>query len=871
LEKQVNKLNKFTNKLIVCLMIFLLGISNQAEAQDTSLIKQYIQLDYNKPAEYVIASIETIGNKYIDKNLIILQSNLSFNQKIKIPGNEISLAIDNLWKQDYFSHVAILIKKIEGDKIFLIIQVSERPRLSKFSIRGIGKAEAKSLREELTIKAGMVINEDMLNRLRREVKKHYYKKGFYGVKIDLKQDKEDTLPNKEILRIFIAKGSKVRVQDIEFVGNNDLTDAELRGALSKTVRKRKKIKLWKSSKFIEENYIEDKKGILTKYNSKGYRDATIIFDSIYQISENRVAIKIKVNEGRQYKFRNITFTGNNKYSSQDLSKVLGIKKGDIYDNSLLDERLQSSQNGTDISSLYMDDGYLFFGIQAIETNVENDSIDIEVRLNERTQATYNRIIIKGNTKTSDHVVLRELRTRPGQKFSRSDITRSLRELSQLGYFDPQAMGVNPIPNPQDGTVDIEYTVAEKANDQIELSGGWGGNNRNRNFQNINPQLMQQGGFGGFVGTLGLTLNNFSTRKLFKPSMWNPLPSGDGQRLSIRAQSNGLFYQSYNFSLTEPWLGGKKPNSFTTSLYRTNQSFDSKKNNDPTKQFIRITGASISLGKRLKWPDDFFSAFYSLSLQQYDLQNAGGAFGLQINTGKSNNMEFKYVLTRSSVNEPIFPTTGSTYSFSIAATPPISLLSSKDYTKLTETEKFKWIEYHKWKFDAENYTKLFGKFVLATKMRFGYLGYYNKNIGYSPFERFMVGGSGLNSFGQIGTEIISLRGYPDRSITENAVGSSRTSGATIFNKYTCEVRYPVTNSPSASIYLQTFVEAGNAWVNTKNFNPFDLKRTAGVGVRLFLPMFGLLGLDYAYGFDWKTLNRGLTDKPAQFHFFIGQQF
>ena len=851
--------------------MLIFGGFNQATAQDTSYIKQYIQLDYNKPTEYVIASIETIGNKYIDKNLIILQSNLSFNQKIKIPGNEISLAIDNLWKQDYFSNVAILIKKIEGDKIYLIIQVSERPRLSKFSIRGIGKAEAKSLREELTVKAGMVINEDMLNRLRREIKKHYYKKGFYGVKIDLKQDKEDTLPNKEILRIFITKGSKVRVQDIEFVGNNDLTDAELRGALSKTIRKRKKIKIWKSSKFIEENYVEDKKGILTKYNSKGYRDATIIFDSIYQINDNRVAIKIKVNEGRQYKFRNISFTGNNKYSSQDLSKVLGIKKGDIYDNSLLEERMQSSVNGTDIASLYMDDGYLFFGIQAVETNVENDSIDIEIRLNERTQATYNRIIIKGNTKTSDHVVLREIRTRPGQKFSRSDITRSLRELSQLGYFDPQAMGVNPVPNPQDGTVDIEYTVAEKANDQIELSGGWGGNNRNRNFQNINPQLMQQGGFGGFVGTLGLTLNNFSTRKLFKPSMWNPLPSGDGQRLSIRAQSNGLFYQSYNFSLTEPWLGGKKPNSFTTSLYRTNQSFDSKKNNDPTKQFIRITGASISLGKRLKWPDDFFSAFYSLSLQQYDLQNAGGAFGLQINTGKSNNLEFKYVLTRSSVNEPIFPTTGSTYSFSIAATPPISLLSNKDYSKLNETEKFRWIEYHKWKFDAENYTKLFGKFVLATKVRFGYLGYYNKIIGYSPFERFMVGGSGLNSFGQIGTEIISMRGYPDRSITENAVGSSTTSGATIFNKYTCEVRYPVTNSPSASIYLQTFVEAGNAWVNTRNFNPFDLKRTAGVGVRLFLPMFGLLGLDYAYGFDWRTLNRGLTDKPAQFHFFIGQQF
>ncbi len=833
-----------------------------ATAQDS--VRYYMPLDYNQPVEYTIVSIETKGNKFIDKNIIIFNSNLSFNQKIKVPGNEISMAIDNLWKQGYFSFVSIYARKIEDKKIYLVIEVSERPRLDRFSLRGIGKAEAKSLREELTIKQGMVINEDMLNRVTREIQGHYYKKGYYSVGIDIEQVPIDSMPNKSLLRIAINKGKKVKVLDIEFVGNNDVSDAELRRTLKKTKRKHNKINPFASTKFVETTYKDELKGIVFKYNSKGYRDAAVAYDSVVRIGKNRVAIKIGVVEGRKYYFRNITFTGNNKYSSEDLSKVLAIKRGDIYDQSVLEERVFFSQNGTDISSLYMDDGYLFFGVTPVEVKVENDSIDIEIRIIERTQAIYNKIIIKGNTKTSDHVVLREIRTRPGQKFSRSDIQRSIRELSQLGYFDPQAMGVNPIPNPAAGTVDIEYTVAEKANDQIELSGGWGGN---RSANNIYGNAY---GFGGLVGTLGLTLNNFSTRKLLNPKMWNPLPSGDGQRLSIRAQSNGLYYQSYNFSFTEPWFGGKKPNSFTTSLYKTVQSFDSRQKDDPAKQFIKIAGASISLGKRLKWPDDFFSAFYSLSIQQYNLQNANGAYGLKLNTGRSNNVEFKYVLSRNSVNEPIFPTGGSTYTLSIAVTPPISILSNKSYAGLSNEDKYKWIEYHKWKFDAENYTKVFGKFVVASKMRFGYLGYYNKDIGLSPFERFMVGGSGLNSFGQIGTEIISLRGYPDRTITENAVGGSG-SGAAIFNKFTCELRYPVTNSPSASIYLQTFVEAGNAWVASRNFNPFDMKRSAGAGIRLFLPMFGLLGLDYAYGLDWKTLNSGLTTKPGQFHFFIGQQF
>ena len=858
----MNRFNK--NNIFLTGVLIILGMLsvNSASAQDTGRV--YLPLDYNKPTEYTIVSIETKGNKFIDKNIIIFNSNLSFNQKIKVPGNEISQAIDNLWKQGYFSFVSIYAKKIDGYKIYLVIEVTERPRLEKFSLRGIGKAEAKSLREELTIKGGMVINEDMLNRVNREIKSHYYKKGFYSVAIDIEEIPIDSLPNKSLLRIAITKGKKVKVHDIEFVGNESLTDADLRRSLKKTKRKRNKINVFASSKFVESNYKDELKSVIAKYNSKGFRDASITFDSVVKISKNRVAIKVGVNEGRKYYFRNITFTGNNKYSSSDLSKVLAIKRGDIYDQSILEERIYFSPNGTDISSLYMDDGYLFFGVTPVEVKVENDSIDIEIRIIERTQATVNKIIIKGNTKTSDHVVLRELRTRPGQKFSRSDIQRSIRELSQLGYFDPQAMGVNPIPNPAAGTVDIEYTVAEKANDQIELSGGWGGNANTANAAY---------GYGGLVGTLGLTLNNFSTKKLFRPSLWNPLPSGDGQRLSIRAQSNGLYYQSYNFSFTEPWFGGKKPNSFTTSLYKTVQSFDSRPKDDPNKQFIKITGASISLGKRLKWPDDFFSAFYSLSIQQYNLQNANGAYGLQLNTGRSNNVEFKYVLSRNSVNEPIFPTNGSTYTLSIAMTPPISIFSNRNYATAEANDKYKWIEYHKWKFDAENYTKVFGKFVLASKMRFGYLGYYNKDIGLSPFERFMVGGSGLNSFGQIGTEIISLRGYPDRTITESAVGRSG-SGAAIFNKFTCELRFPVTNSPSASIYLQTFFEAGNAWVASRNFNPFDVKRSAGAGVRLFLPMFGLLGLDYAYGFDWQSLNQGssiLTTKPGQLHFFIGQQF
>ncbi len=846
------------------ILILSLFLSYVVKAQVDSA-RKYLPLDYSQPAEYIIAGIETEGNKYIDKISIIFNTNLSINQKIKMPGNEIPNAIENLWKQGYFSNVVIYAKKIEGNKIYLMIQVSERPRLSKFGIIGIRSSEKKNLREALSIKGGIIINEDVLNKTKKEITKYYYEKGYYAVKTGIKRYK-DTIPNREYLMIDVDKGKKVKVYDIEFVNNNEISDKELRKLLKKTKRKRHKLNIFKSSKFINETYQTEKDEIIKKYNNEGYRDAIITFDSVVQISPNRVAIKIGINEGKKYYFRNIDFTGNNKFSSSDLHKILGIKKGDVYNLALLEERVHMSPNSTDITSLYMDDGYLFFSITPVETRVENDSIDFEIRIVERAQATVNKIIVTGNTKTSDHVILRELRTRPGQKFSRSDIQRSVRELSQLGYFDPQAMNVVPYPNAANGTVDIEYKVAEKANDQIELSGGWGGNNRNNGYYG------SQYGYGGLVGTLGLTLNNFSTRKLFNMKEWNPLPAGDGQKLSIRAQSNGLYYQSYNFSFTEPWLGGKKPNSLSVSVYRTNQSFDSRQRNDPAKQFIKITGASVSLGKRLKWPDDFFSAFYSLSYQQYALQNANGAYGLQLNTGNSNNLEFKLAITRNSVNEPIYPREGSSYSLSMAFTPPVSAFNNKDYSNISLNEKYKFIEYHKWKFDTENYTPLAGKLVLATKTRFGFLGYYNKALGLSPFERFVVGGSGLNSFGQIGSEIISMRGYPDRSISTTAAAHSN-AGAAIFNKFTAELRYPLTNSPSATIYFLTFLEAGNAWMDARKYNMFDLRRSAGVGVRLFLPMFGLLGLDYAYGFDYKKVNEGglPLQKPTQFHFFIGQQF
>jgi outer membrane protein insertion porin family len=807
-----------------------------------------IIIDYDNPQKYEIGDIKVTGNNFTDSKIIILMSGLSVGQTITIPGDETRTAIDRMWRQRLFSDIEIGILETIGTKLVLNITVVERPRLSKYSIKGLRKGETNSIRDEISLKKNQIITEDLINKTKREIESYFFEKGYYGIQTKFTKEADKTKPNLELLRIDITKGKKIKVQDVVFEGNKSIESKKLR-KLIKPKRLYKKINLFASSKYVEEIYEESKPTILQLYSTKGYRDASLSYDSIKRINENRVVIKIGINEGSKYYFRNITWTGNTKYRTSLLDTLLGIKKGDIYDQSRLDNKLFMSENGFDVSSLYMDDGYLFFNVNPVEVLVENDSIDLEMRIYEGKQATVNRITIVGNDKTSDFVALRVIRTRPGDKFSRSDIQRSMRELAQLGFFDPEGLDVNPVPNPQNGTVDIAYTVVEKPSDQIEASGGWGG-------------------FGGFVGTLGLTLNNFSSRKMFgKNALWDPIPAGDGQKLSLRAQSNGPQFQGYNFSFTEPWLGGKKPNSFSISLFHNVQSTFAFEKDRPK---FTTTGGSIAFGKQLKFPDDYFQFSSAVTYQRYGLKDWAnfGSAELGFTNGNANNLSFTNSLSRNSTNHPIYPTEGSSFTTSIQFTPPYSLFNSKkDYTKVSPEERFKWVELVKTKFSGQWYigfpAKAKRQFVFAPSYRFGAVSPWNKDIGNSPFEQFRVGGSGLSNFVLYGTEIISQRGYDEGRISDPVAGQG---GLPVFSKYSLELRYPLTVGQSSTIYAQTFLEAGNAYNSLEDFNPFEVRRAAGVGVRLFLPMFGLLGVDYAWAMDPLP-----TEQTGQFHFFIGQQF
>jgi outer membrane protein insertion porin family len=832
------------------LLLFQLGKSH---AQ--SDLYPVLELDFMNPKNYVINNIQVEGNQFVDAALIVIYSNLSLGQTITVPGSKVTETLQNLWKQQFFSDVKMYVQELNrGDTVNLIISVVERPRVSKFSFPGLKRAQAKNLREEISLKGNAIITENLIYKTEKEIRDYYYDKGHFNAKVNIEQSQDFETPNSFIFRIFVDRGPKVKLYDFEFVGNNTLSDKKLRKAFKNTARKKNKINIFKSAKFIQEDYDEDKQNLLKVYNAEGFRDMRIVEDQVFQVKENRLIARIKVEEGTQYYFRNIKFTGNTKFSDEVLFKILDIDSGDIYNQSKLDEKLYGSMDGFDISGLYMDDGYLFFNATPLEILVEGNAIDIDIKITEGQQATLRNMIIKGNYKTSDHVILRELRTRPGQKFSRSDIQRTVRELSALGLFDPQQINVVPKPNQADGTVDIEYTVVEKASDQIELSGG------------IGPRW---GGSGSqFVGTLGLVLNNFSSRKLLKTDLWNPIPAGDGQKLSIRGQSSG-FFQSYNMSFTEPWMGGKKPNSFTTSIFHSVINGNLRSGAD--RSAIKTTGASASLGKRLRWPDDNFSILYALTYQQYNVQN-GAATGIFpfFDNGQSRTVEMKVVLSRNSLEGGfIFPTGGSNVSLSIAATPPFTLLRGVDPKTLSGADKYKWVEYHKWKFDAEWYTKPFNrsKFVLAARSRTGIMGYYDGDMGFAPFERFRIGGSGLTGAMLFGQEIVSQRGYDEGTISAAATGNN-SIGAPMFTKQSIELRYPIIDNPSSTIYLLTFLEGGNAWNSFSTFNPFELRRAAGAGVRLFLPMFGLIGIDYAYGFDYR-LSNGV--KPNQIHFYIGQQF
>jgi outer membrane protein insertion porin family len=825
------------------LFLFLLISSVPAFAQP-NIVGGDSEIDYRSPKEYIIENVTVTGAVHFNDQAIILIAELERGKKIRVPGDDIAKAIKKLWDQGLFSEISIDATQIRGDKIFLDIKVKERPRLANFKPIGFRKKEFEDIYEKIEQYKGRIVTDNMMTNINNTVRAYYIDKGFKRVKVDVRQAVDTVSNNTALLIIEVKKGNKVKIGNITVEGNTLFSDRKILGILKDT-KKRAFWRFWKQSKYLESNLNDEKAKIIAAYNDKGYRDAEVIIDSVYDIDADNIGIAMRIVEGKKYYFRNITWVGNSLYSSQRLDTILDIKKGTVYNQGMLEERLFMSANGTDITSIYMDRGYLFFSITPVEVHVENDSIDIEMRIVEGKQARVRNIIIKGNTKTNDHVIRREIRTRPGDLFSRNDIIRTQRELSNLGYFDPEKFGVNPMPNPADGTVDIEYTVEERPSDQVELSGGWGA--------------------GRFIGTLGLSFNNFSIKNIFNLKSYTPLPSGDGQSLTIRAQSTGFYYQAYNMSFTEPWLGGKKPNSLTVSVYHTMSSRDTKKRDDPEKSKFSITGASIGFGKRLKWPDDFFSIYVEApAYAYYTLQNYQGVF--TYSDGYVNSFSARINITRNSVDQPLFPRRGSTITFSGKFTPPYSWFNDKDYSNIDDAEKYKWLEYNKWKFTTSFFAKVAGSeqhpLVLNVRTGFGFLFPWSKAVGDSPFERFKLGGSGLSGINYIfGQEIIALRGYDDGSVSQSV-------GDMFIAKYTAELRFLLSPNPNATVYMLGFAEAGNTWSRISDFNPFQVKRAAGVGVRIFLPMFGLLGLDYGWGFDALENSPGFVPKTGQFFFTIG---
>ncbi len=837
-------------------------------------------VDYSDPKEYEIGGITVSGVNYLDNNVLIVLSGLSVGQKIFIPGDEITNAIEKLWKQGLFENVKISVVKKQVNTIFLNISLLERARLSKYSLNGISRSDADKIRDIIKLVRGDVVTENVIIRTENSILKYFIDKGYRNTDVNIIQKSDTTTENAKILIINIKKNDKVRINQIIVKGNKSFSDEKIKKSLKntrergvfkpfdiidtlllnspkyllqldprgllnttiKTTHNKIKFRIFKASKFIEDEYYEDKKVVIEKYNELGFRDAKIVADSVYDIDKKTINIDLTIDEGRKYYFRNITWLGNTKYTSEELNTILKIEKGDVYNQKVLDANLSFNPEGFDVSSLYLDDGYLFFQAIPVEVLVENDSIDLEIRIREGKQARINKVTIKGNTKTNDHVIIREIRTKPGQLFSRSDIIRTTRELAQLKYFNPESLNPVPRPNPIDGTVDIEYEVEETSADQIELSGGWG--------------------YGRIIGTLGVSFNNFSLRNMFKKGAWRPVPGGDGQKLSLRIQSYGVGYFSYSASFTEPWLGGKKPNSLSLTYFHS-QYTNSLPKSDPNRATFIINGVSVGLGKRLKWPDDFFSLYQSLNFQNYTLQNYGGIFSF--NTGYSNNFNYGVILSRNSIDAPIYPRAGSEISLGLNITPPYSLFDDKDYSTLPDSEKYKWIEYHKWKFKASFFTKIVGNLVLNSRFRFGFLGTYNKDLGVTPFERFYLGGDGLSGYNNMdGRELIGLRGYGNNTLTP---GYPNTIGGTIYDKFTFELRYPLSLNPSATIYVMGFLEAGNSWIGFDNFNPFQVYRAVGFGVRIFLPMFGILGLDWGYGIDEVPGIPGANG--GQFHFSINQ--
>lgn len=896
--------------ILVFTSVSLMATAQSDTTNPTSVDPNLIEIFNQKvPKKYHINEIKVTGNKYFDQALLISIANLNKGDEVVIPGGDnFSKAIQNLWKQNYFSSVEIYITKLyEDNRIDIEIVVSERPRLCNFTFEGVKKSESEDLSGKTGMVKGRVITENMRKTAVEAIQKYFYEKSYQNVTVRIETKTDPNTENCQSLVFHINKGDKVKIEQISFSGNTvdpvklkkEMKDTKEKsrltlhpakdsnaytleqywkdyGYLTFTKTKRflepyVKIRPFAGAKYNETKFKDDLDKVIAFYNSQGYRDAAIVDTTVRTIDVNgkkNLKISIKVNEGSKYYFGNISWRGNTKYADSVLNLILGIKKGDVYNLETLNKKLgkQMSPEGGDISGLYMDDGYLFFRADPVETAVYNDTIDYEIRIVEGPQATLRNINIVGNDKTKDYVIRRELRTIPGEKFSRSDLMRSVRELGQLNFFNPEKIDPNVVPNPDDGTVDITYKLEEKSSDQLELSAGWGGGI-------------------GLTGTLGVSFNNFSIRNIWKKSAWSPLPSGDGQKLSIRVQSNGRAFRSYNFSFTEPWLGGKKRNAFTISLYDTKfaNAYDpvlgKYTSSAANNSFIKTSGISLSLGKQLKWPDDFFSLSFGINYTRYKLKNYSiDPVNLPgFDNGVSNNLSFRLALARNSTGpSPIFPTSGSNFLLSLQFTPPYSLI---DPNRVYKANPYELVEYHKWKYTGEWFvplTRASGEernkqLILRAAIKAGFIGRYNSKLNISPFERFQVGDAGLsNNFALLGFDIIAHRGYPVYESSNPRVNPDQQAAQqyfTIFNKYVLELRYPFSLNPSSTIYGLTFFEAANGWYSMKDYNPFKLRRSVGVGMRFFLPMFGLLGFDYGIGLDRVGPNTKMKD-AARFTFMLG---
>lgn len=868
------------------LLSFLSSIfSLTAWAQDVEMV------DYTNPQEYEIGGITVEGTKFLDKDVLISISGLRVGQTIGIPSDVTAKAIKNLWDQKLFTDVSLHIDRKIGSTVFLTLKLKELPRISRYTIDGATKAAVEDLRKKISLRSGSIFTEsDKLNTINK-IKDYYIDKGYYAAKIDIETFDDEISANSILVNILIDKGSKVKINQIVVNGNNNERGSKVKGQMKDTKAKVKfelaeilnyqknkitsrnafelisninyqsfidyaegyvNLNIFKVSKFDEKAYKADKEKIVAFYRAKGYRDAKITNDLVEFDENGEVNISLFLEEGNLYYFRNIAWSGNTIYSDTLLSNVVNIKKGDVYSQGVLDQKLFMNPQGGDVSSLYMDDGYLFFNVTPVEQRIQNDSVDLLMKVYEGPQATINEVRIMGNTKTNEKVIRREIRIKPGNKFSRSDLIRSQRELANLGYFDPEQLEVIPIPNPETGTVDIEFRVVEKPSDQLELSAGWGGQGT------------------GIVGTLGVQFTNFSLKNIFRPKYWSPLPSGDGQNFTVRVQSNGKRTQNYNFSFTEPWLGGKKPISFTTSFFYQRFNSLSGGNIGSIDGSLSTIGATVAVGTRLKFPDNFFTLRTSLNLEQYRLnefEQLGSNF--IFTDGTATNVNLSATLARNSIDNPLFPTRGSNIAFTFTTTLPYSKIFNVnkeiDYKnpETTDEERFRWIEYHKYNFSADWYTPIVGKLVLKASAKLGFLGSYNSDIGITPFERFELGGDAFQQNTYLGRQPFGLRGYDNLSDGRGNIGFP------IFNKFSMELRYPISLNPSATVYVLGFVEGGNVYENFNEYKPYDLQKSYGLGLRLFLPMFGLLGFDYGIGFDnGNTVGNNIFEKFGKFRIILG---